>query len=908
MYTIFFGLEFDSGCLPLPEQSTGGVHYLGANGLLRFLETHLGLPGYPGNDEYLRIEQYRQALLLQVQMQDQPFYLASFQADQFATATFLLGKRDELLLAGWDFATGAALPERLQVLADIESFFQKADPDADSPLQLLPGFADRVKRVLQALSSRQLPPFQLYVYEPEHLLPIGIQRLLQLLKKTGASITPFPEPISGGNSDLDHFRQALLGRTAKKYALKGDGSLLIWKGRQETELATFTACLLQQNPTFCPLSILPPNNIALENALIQEGLPALGIASASLARPTLQVLKLVPVFLWDPIDPFKVMEFVSLSVKPLEKELANRIAALMAQTPGLNSDAWNIMIARYFEELPQRAAFDKNLQIEKIRHQYQFWFNRRRYDTSQLIPKEDVLDIFIFLSRWAIEGFEETGSKNTSLLVLSEQAKRIVALLEALPEERLSALDVERIVRTIYEGSPVQLRPEELGHLPFVSSSGAIMQPVATILWWNFIQQESENFFSFWYPEEIQWLEGIGILPDAPQKKNQLKLWQRIRPIIHCQQRLVLVVPEMVDGRWVNPHPLMGDLHATFDDLSAISIDVEAQHYPPQLQGLFEWPKYQALEKVKLGQVKAFLNVPPRWNLSLNEEETFSSLNDLLYFPYQWVFRHKLKLKKSFILSIVKNETMLGNLAHRVFEKLLEEASAHWTQSQVFKYVEQEAQRLFSREGAVMLMYGREPERLHFVQNVKHAAWSLLRHIYDNDWEVAHTEYPLSGSLDAIQLNGRADLVLQRGEERAIIDLKWRGGNYRSQLIKSEEDLQLVLYAYLLEPPGKWAHTAFFIMQKGQMLARNPLAFKEATAIAPDSDHEAIQERIFNRIRATYQWREQQLKAGLIEVRCQHTAQDLEEAYQEIDLVEMLEMKSGNAPFDDYQTLINLME
>ncbi|HMQ46546.1 MAG TPA: PD-(D/E)XK nuclease family protein [Saprospiraceae bacterium] len=908
MYTIYFGLEFDSGCLPLPEHSTGGTHYVGPNGLLRFLEIHLGLPGYSSNDEYLRIEQYRQALLRHEQSSDQPFYRASFQADQFATATFLLSKRDELLLAGWDFAIATTLPERLGILAEIENYFQPASSEAAPLLKLLPGFSDRIKTIVQYLAMRQLPPLQLYFYEPEQLLPIGIKRLLQQLKKVGVPLMPWPDSESNGHSDLDHFRHVLQSRKAKKYALQGDGSLLILKGRQETELAAFTACLLKQNPEFRPIGIVPASNIALENALIQEGLPALGIASASLARPTLQVLKLVPVFLWEPIDPYKIMEFVSLSVKPLEKELANRIAALMAQTPGLNSEAWNVMIARYFDELPQRAAFDKSLQIEKIRHQYQFWFTRRRYDISQVVPKEEVLDIFDFLARWAVEGFEETGSKNTSLLVLSEQAKRIVALLEALPEEWLSALDVERIVRTIYEGSPVQLRQEELGHLPFVSSSGAIMEPVDAILWWNFIQQESENFFSFWYPAEIQWLKLKGIVLDTPQKKNQLQLWQRIRPIVQCRQRLILVVPEMVDGRWVNPHPLTGDLQAIFDDLSSITIDIKDQQNTQQQSTRFKWPTYQPLEKIALGQVKAFLKVHPRWGLSLNEEETFSSLQDLLYYPYQWVFRHKLKLKKSFILSIVKDETMLGNLAHRVFEKLLKEAGSNWNQQRVFQYVEQEIQRLFTREGAVLLMYGKEPERVHFVQNIKHAAWSLLRHIYDNNWEVADTELPLSGALEAVQLNGRADLVLQRGDERAVVDLKWRGSNYRSQLIKSEEDLQLVLYSYLLEPREKWAHTAFFIMQKGQMLTRNALAFKEATTISPDDDHEAIQERILNRILATSQWREQQLTTGLIEVRCQHTAFELEEAYQEVALLEMLEMKSGNAPFDDYQTLVNLIE
>ena len=168
-----------------------------------------------------------------------------------------------------------------------------------------------------------------------------------------------------------------------------------------------------------------------------------------MARPTLQVLKLVTVFLWKPIDPFKVMEFVSLSVKPLDNELANRIALQMAQTPGLMGEGWQRAISAYFGELERRAQRDASVAINDIRRQYSFWFERTRYDINGAVPKEEVIGIFSYLERWALDTYDESGAKNQSLVVLYEQARRIRELLQTLPETQLTHLELERIVRTI---------------------------------------------------------------------------------------------------------------------------------------------------------------------------------------------------------------------------------------------------------------------------------------------------------------------------------------------------------------------------------------------------------------------------------------------------------------------------
>lgn len=901
---IYFGLALDETAYPQLETTTGGVQYLGPQKLLLLLEAHLGLSVNPVNNDYLRIEQYRQSLLKHLEQDGQAFYAASLNADPFATATELLHRRDDLLLAGWRFTEKSDLPTRLKTLAAVEAVFR-----GDKNFELSLGFADRIVAVLDVLIHKKTPIQQLNLSEPIELLPLYFQKIVQLLKDQGVVVQILhPNSNYSAETDLDRFKLALNAAPSKqKQQIQGDGSLLVLKGKRENILASYLAALLKKNPGFRPTFLIPDKSNTLDNALLLEGLPNMGILSASLARPSLQVLKLVPVFLWNPINPYKILEFASLSVKPLHNELASRIAIQMAQTPGIKGEGWHRTVNRFFDELKERAAKDASINEAEIKNQYNFWFNRIRYDISKTVPKSDVIEIYQYLNQWAFKAFEDNGNKNHSLLVLSSQAQRIKELLERLPETQLTNLQLERIVRTIYEPAPVELYTKSVDCLPFIHQPNALIGGVDTFIWWNFIQNEQDHFFSRWYKKELDYLQKQGIQLDGPEQQNALLIWQRKRPILYTQKQLILVIPESINGSEAHPHTLFGDIEANFESLDKITITIDETKDQSLLNTWFSLPNWVALKKRQLGTPKPIINIQNAKNLEERDYETLSSLESLFYYPYQWVFRYKIKLQQSSILSVVKDNTLMGNLAHRFFEKLLDKNDINkWNRKQLDQWFDKEATSLLNREGATLMLYGREPERIGFLQRVKYAAWSMINLIRNNNWEIEATEKSLEGHFLHIPLNARADLVLKRGEERAIIDLKWRGASRRERIIRNEEDLQLVLYAKLLGDPEQWAHTAYFIMENGKMIARNNLAFKEIIAVSPDAAHEEVNNSILKLMEATYQWRINQLKNGKVEIRCQQTQNALEEHYG-AELLDLLEMKSNDAPFDDYRTLINLI-
>lgn len=904
--TIYFGLQFDETIYPKNVAPEGAVHYFGPQGLLFMLESHLGHIGHPSDNEHIRIEQYRQALKQHFQSDSSAFYARSFEADQLATAARLLQLRDELRLANWDFNSNPETPLRLSSIAEIEEHLQSTDK------KLSPGFADRFLDILNSLEKNIVPIDSIFINEPLDLLPSHYQRLFKTFKNKGVNIKQIPDSIAGSNTDLGLFKQFLKRENnAKKHSLSADGSLFILKAKRETEAAVFIAKLLKENKGFQPVCLIPEKNRALDNAIIQEGLPSFGILSASLARPSLQILKLATAFLWHPIDPYKVMEFVSLGLKPLDDELAELIANLMAQRPGQNSEIWFGAINGFFDDLQKRSEKDKSLNPVDVRAQYDFWFSRKRFDINKKVPKSDVINIFEYISKWVRDLLDESNQKQNSLIVLGEQAKRIVDLLYALPdsEEELSHLELERIVRTIYKPSPVQFTDTALGHFPFVYNSSAIIKPVEELLWWNFSSLEQEHFFSNWYKTEFDYLKAKGIFLQTPADENTLLLWQRPRAIHQTQGRLLIVIPNKVDGTDVFPHPLYDELQATFANLAPITYNINGFNSKNNcLETYFNLPKIEQLSFRRLGSPQPFIQIDQSDKFEHRAEETFTSLDSLFYYPYQWVFRYKIKLRKSSILSIVKDVTLMGNLAHRFFELIFAQDNIEtWNKGQVNQWVDENANGLLSREGAVLLMYGREPERIAFISKVKYAIWSLLVLIKNNGWTIEGTEVSAGGSFLGIPLKAKADLVLKRGTEKMVLDLKWRGAARRENMISNEEDLQLITYSKLLSEGNSSAHTAFFIIEKGQAIARNNLAFKELTGIAPESLHEEVNERIWQKMKATFEWRMTQLKNGLIEVRTEQTLNEIEEIYGE-EIFDLLEMKDRNAPFDDYQTLINLIE
>lgn len=72
---------------------------------------------------------------------------------------------------------------------------------------------------------------------------------------------------------------------------------------------------------------------------------------------------------------------------------------------------------------------------------------------------------------------------------------------------------------------------------------------------------------------------------------------------------------------------------------------------------------------------------------------------------------------------------------------------------------------------------------------MKFVVWSLLSFIIKNKWLVLVIEYELEGFVGVLLFKGWVDLVLERGIEWVVVDLKWWGIYCYFNLFSSGEDI-----------------------------------------------------------------------------------------------------------------------
>lgn len=891
---IHYCEHFDGEVFRTHSPVQEGVLYTGGGGLLGWLEAQLGLQVEQQNTDYLRIEFYRQALLesLSEASGTLPFYSASFEADPWAVAEVLLGWRDELVLSGWDFAADTTAPPRLTDLARVEPLFRAKMQALAFDGRIL-GAADRWARVLMWLQARPAALERLSLHEPEELWLPHIKRLVRLLRRWGVEVDVCltAAPVAAEGTDLAHWQAHLCGLSTVSRPAAGDGSVRLLQMRRDSDAALFLAGWLAKATDFRPLLVLSGEGNLLEQALLQQGLPALGVPSASLARPSLQTLKLAAAFLWEPADVFKIMEFLTLPLKPFDDGLALEIARVLADKPGLFSDTWFAVVNEYLE---------KPTTPPSARQHYDFWFFRKRYPADGAAPTADAAEIYDYLYRWALE--HAAYAPQSSLLVLAEQARRVRDVLIVQPDARISRLALERIVRTIHEPAPLALYAAQVGALPFVQSPGAIAASVEALCWWNCANDLLIPPPDRWRTEERQWLMQRSVELSSPDLRTQRHLFFLKRPILQTTQKVVLLLPEQISGQEAQKSLLVNNLESVFENHESLITYLDTETSKGRVG---EWPVREKAVLQPLPQLGLHLKVPRPERLGEPVCRTPTELEQLLYFPHRWFFRHKMRFYPGSLLSIARDQLLLGKLAHRFFEFLLREPDClQWEKQTVIDWVRQKSPSLLAKEGATLLLYGREPERQYLISRVQTAAWSLIQTLRTDGWSIYGTEVPLEGLFCNCPLNGRADLVLQRSnDEWAIVDLKWSGLTKRRDQIRNGEDLQLVLYSYLLSPDNTWAHTAYFIIEEARMIARNRKAFKQAT-VPPGclDDHYEASQHILQRMENTYQWRKEQILQGFIELRYAQNADALNDLYGAM-MLDLLEMKKEDYR-DEYYALV----
>ena len=268
------------------------------------LENVLGL-ARPRIDRMERLILYAAA----IEKADLSRIAGSLSTDRLGTATILLRRREEALLAGWDGVE--ELTPALYELARIESEVRAATGvDLDTE-------ADRLLRILDGLSRCLSLPLALsYIGVPEHLPSLWL-RLVGVAG--GSSIKIENDPASARNVGLVTFQSEL---DSIPGSIQADDSLAVTRASTRHGAAQAIAALIAMADADQRASTTVVCDEAdllsmVDDNLVRHGLPRLGAPSHGKRTALDGLLPLVLTMCWEPLDPNLLLEFCILPGGPL---------------------------------------------------------------------------------------------------------------------------------------------------------------------------------------------------------------------------------------------------------------------------------------------------------------------------------------------------------------------------------------------------------------------------------------------------------------------------------------------------------------------------------------------------------------------------------------------------------------
>lgn len=864
----------------------------GPLGMLNLLETQMGLLHREVSTS-ARILQYRERLKHLDGVER--FYHQSFLVDELGTAATLLAWRDQWHLHGWGGnGTGLnlAASRRLRDMSELENLTHMA---------LEPGIGERLHNIQLAMRLRQPRLSGITLLDELATWPKTWRDVLQALPL----VTEIDLPELGFESlktttMLAQVQAALRGLgqgEPSQLKWQDDGSLCIVQAETRALAGSWLADELSKLPPAeaNQTLLLAPDAALLDDVLVAAAQARQGFSQNSTARPALQVLPLVLGQLWNPMNLLGLLEFLTHPICPIPSIARTRLANMLTRSPGMGQGpAWDMTLQDI-----KTACLTSDHKWEHVRKRISTWLEHERFDPALGAPLDAVITRVQALADY-FRGRTQDVDPAKRLAFVSGQSQALACLrsLEDLVRQgdvKISPQQLQTLLdQATARGSANPLLEAELGACRNITTPGAATDAAAHVIWWQLQAPAMPRPYP-WSLSEQRSLRGAGI--DLPAMTDvldqQAALWTR--PITMASQKLTLILPRAGSEL----HPLWLMLVSLFDKqhLPKIQslehlltnpgsgnrpIDMATQPYRPLPAKRDQW------------------QLPPDISIPGRETESFSSLESFIFNPYQWVLTYPAALKASSILDISDSFLLYGNLAHHLVQQYVTEPFALTQTDDAFlTWFEPAFKALVEREGAILLMPGRNEDVEYLRRTLRFAMQTLRSQLRAADVVKVEPEVTLNGHFAGGNITGSADLLLTRHDgQQAIVDMKWAGGKKYPDKLATNRHLQLAIYGELQrQKTGQWPRLAYFLLSSAELLATDQDYFPQARRIkknAEVADEGAA--HLWQRFLVSWQWRRQQLNQGLIEV-C------LEEAEEPSAPAEGMAMDILNANYNDYLVL-----
>lgn len=813
---VTLGLSSPLACRDLKGPLNGDV-WLSVHGFLNFLETRLGV-SKPEVSFTSRLVDYLNCL--EQVKSEVLFFYESYQADPFAVARKLLLWRDELYMAGWTgtYKNPDTLSQRLQDLEVVEKV---------AHAQVAQNSGQRWQYVLSRLATDKVFISDICLMDALEFFPPLVQRTLEA---TGSKISKPPaadEEQAEPATDLYKIQSVLYGKKTPP-EIKNDGSLILIETDDLASVAATTAHIIAQslkNPaTPSPLVIAESNGHILDEHLENIGVPRAGFSENSPWRPVFQVLPLTLDLMWAPVNPRKMLQFLTNPLCPLPNSIRFPLGNLVADKPGIGGPNWRDTVDGILEKSPDEPA------RKKILAEIGFWLECDRFDTTTGIPTDIIQTRIAAVSTWLGKQMAISKDPNKQALFATakgqaEDLSLAVLRLEKYNDGHLNRADLSRLFDDIRGvGAALADRSAEIAvktaPLSAVKESGGVFEQQSEIIWAGltgdtylggpFITDAERQSLS---EQNIRFIQETDLLASLREG--------RLRPVLMSKDRLILISPK---GRTAD-HPVWTRVITAFPDLT-----IHSERSALNLLGVMRT------------QVQA-LTLPPKqreWQLPKTtkipdaKSTSYSSLDKFLFKPHQWVLSYSAKIRSGSLSLANDGNRLKGNLAHRLIETYLD---AHpdlqaVDLGMIEKWSKPELERLIIEEGATLLEEGAFKDHVEFTTTMERSLRALITHLVNAGISTTETEKHLTASFTGGALEGSIDILATNSKgDKAIIDVKYGSAKYRREELQNSQYLQLATYDRLT---GAKPHLSYFIITDACMLNLSHSFFAAGETITPD--------------------------------------------------------------------------
>ena len=334
-WKIFFSPEFSGHVFTSSEIMMDTV-VTNTIGLVNLLELRLGLH-YDEVSAQERMALYYDAVSKYMEAHPKNVMAESFKTSGLTTAKAMLGWRDELRSADWDF-DGASISSRLSVLIGVEEYFRKKDGcDMTGRLHIV---TDQV--AMQKLDCSHMTC--LLACDKDWLKP-NVRELLNALERQGAKLELIPQaPVS--DSNLCRVREMIFkGRQGKITLDENDSSLLIYQFNDERQAAQYLAYEQMDDVDLW----INADNKQMDNWLLLMNKAMTGSITSDCTPQLTQLFVMGLGLFASPLNVNTLIEWLNMPLHPLDSFFRSLLAGAIVKEGGYRNDVCRNLVKDYVD-------------------------------------------------------------------------------------------------------------------------------------------------------------------------------------------------------------------------------------------------------------------------------------------------------------------------------------------------------------------------------------------------------------------------------------------------------------------------------------------------------------------------------------------------------------------------------